>query len=326
MESNQINFANTMFVIKLTDMYASSSCQSGGNINKLGSMSSDLIVIAPGSTSINFFVTYVVSPFHGGVNYKVHCVQLGLIGPRGEDMGKIPNQHMIDIVIPQLHIGSTIEKISSFLQKLIMVECGLHYQYDGHHALGDAYVDISRWASVYSNVSKLITIHIQSLDDMLERRRKLMRMTQCFIANSPIDNDGSQTTHPSPYAGSSCDFRVDFRNTAVNLALAARSSNLGPEVPMAMTSYSGHGDDRGRCVHPFRETLLSDGGCDSGNKISRDSSRNGNDFVRLNHRHGSAQSHPVPPEAVGHEFVPPPPVPSSAWWGVFSWCKLLFFG
>lgn len=292
---------HAMFVIKLTDMYAPSSTSDGSNFNKLGSMASDLIVITPGSTSINFFVTYVMYPFLNGVNYKVNCVQFGLTGPKGEDMGKIPNQPMIDVVIPNLHIGSTIEKISSFLQKLIMVECGLHYQYDSHQILSDEYSDISRWTSIYSNVTKLISIHVHSLDEKLERRRNLMRMTQCLIGDTSTVYTGAPKAYPYPYPGTPADASLNFRGIRAQMDSPQQNHATGTgSLAPVVTSPFEYGDDWGRCVYPNRGTVLNDGGSGNGNTIPRDAGSNGDDGAYARHERG-------------RNFVPPPPVPSPAW-------------
>jgi hypothetical protein len=178
-----------MFILKMKDLNAMHPDAGICTSSKLGSMSSDLIVIAPGSTSINFVIMYAMHPFHGGMNFKVHCVQMGLTGPNGEDLGTIPNQPLIDIVIPQITVGSTVEKISSFLQKFIMVECGLHYQYESHCSLAEEYSDINRWASLFSNVSKVVKIDLNTLDEKLSMRIYLMKMTQSLIENKTAARD-----------------------------------------------------------------------------------------------------------------------------------------
>lgn len=174
---------NMLFTITMTDTYASTKGDS--HHNRFGSMTSDLIVIYPGSRSITFAVTYVILPSFDGMNYKIHCLQLGLTGRRGEMIGKIPHQPMIDIVFPGINKGSTLQNIILFLQKLILVECGLHYQCESHSSQCNEYTDINSWLSIFSNVSRLVPVYIQNLDSTIERRKSMMGITQKLIDDKP---------------------------------------------------------------------------------------------------------------------------------------------
>ena len=265
-----------MFTIKMADMYAPTQGES--NYNKLGSMTSDLIVIIPGSRSISFAVTYVILPLLDGVHYKIHCVQLGLTGPKGEFMGKIPHQSMIDVIIPRVNEGSTLQNIISFLQKLIMVECGLHYQYESHASQCGEYIDVNKWISIFSNVSRLVPVHVHQLDATLERRRQLMKMTEHLIENKAAVPERAQGDTRSPDQPSSAGVAA-FHSESTTFPSkfeirdhGGRGARLNSEPDPLFQTYDKKNHEK---------TLPSDA-----------NARNG---FHVSHSANIVKSHPVPP-------------------------------
>ena len=153
-----------MFTITLSAVHAPISGVS--NDHSLSIRSFGLVAVNPAVSSISFAVSYVPLPVFSRLNFKVYCMQIGHTG-----FGKILNQPLIDVIIPDITEGCTIDHIASFLQKLVMVDCGLWYQYESHASPYADCCDINKWASVFTNFARLEQVHVQQLDNILATRK-----------------------------------------------------------------------------------------------------------------------------------------------------------
>lgn len=163
-----------------TDMLIITMCRVSGP--KRGSSvdlvkSSDLIDTSP---TIRFFLSYAPFPLYGRLEFKVYCRQIGEDGKKAKDLP------LIEIIIPNITEGPTVEQFSSFLQKFIMVECGLWFQYESHSCPGEDYVDINKWGALFTNFPNLISVHLQYLDEALGKKKIILSHTQLQISKPSV--------------------------------------------------------------------------------------------------------------------------------------------
>jgi hypothetical protein len=122
---------------------------------------SDLLLIDNGTPRIKFVVSYVPYLTEGGFKFKALTRQIG------ENGLKLPGGPLIDFVIGDIFTGKTMDHVTSFFQKLILVECGLWYKYQTHSGVNDDSIDIKKWASWFSDVSRIVPLNVSSLDSVI---------------------------------------------------------------------------------------------------------------------------------------------------------------
>lgn len=123
---------------------------------------SDLIVFDPRTSRLRFVVFYV--PYPGDVfKFKIICRQVGVDGK------KIPGTAMIDFVVNDIFNEElkTIEHISLFFRKLILVECGVWYKYQDHIMLNDDSVNIAKWISWFNDITRVASFSSEGLDTLI---------------------------------------------------------------------------------------------------------------------------------------------------------------
>jgi hypothetical protein len=156
-----------MLIVTMRGVHASTSEHSEGK-----SKSSDLIVVGQ---RIRFFIVYVPFPLFGRLDFKVYCRQIG------DDGRKLEGLPLLDMIMPDILQGSTINHISSFLSKFIMVESGLWFQYEKHSFPCEDYIELNKWGSLFSNFPRMVSIHVSSLDeDLLKKRITLPEVAYDF--------------------------------------------------------------------------------------------------------------------------------------------------
>ena len=180
-----------MFTITLSAVYG--PIPGASNDHSAGVKSFGLVAVNPAVSSISFAVSYVPLPLFARLNFKVYCMQIGNTG-----FGKILNQPLIDSIIPDITDGCTIEHIASFLQKLVMVDCGLWYQYESHASPYADCCDINKWASVFTNFARLEQVHVQQLDNILTIRKIKIPQNAQLGTSLAVTTSASQVG-PQPY-------------------------------------------------------------------------------------------------------------------------------
>jgi hypothetical protein len=197
-----------MFTITLCAVHAPIS--GVPNNHSLRVRSHGLVAVSPEVSSISFAISYVPLPLYARFHFKVHCMQIGQTG-----LGKILNQPLIDIIIPDIVNGSTIDHIASFLQKLIMVDCGLWYQYESHVNSCESCIDINKWASIFTNFSRVEQVHVQQLDNILAIRKITIPQNACSATSM-----AASAIHvgPQPYPDKTAESKHSNHSNHSNLS------------------------------------------------------------------------------------------------------------
>lgn len=124
---------------------------------------SDLLTIDQDTTRIKFVVSYVPYLTEGGLKFKALSRQIG------ENGLTLPGGVLIDLVIGDIFTGKTMDHVTAFFQKLILVECGLWYKYQMHSGVNDDSIDINKWISWFSDVSRIVPLNVSSLDAIISK-------------------------------------------------------------------------------------------------------------------------------------------------------------
>jgi hypothetical protein len=132
---------------------------------------SDLLMIDQGTTRIKFVVSYVPYLTEGGFKFKALSRQIG------EDGLKLPGGALIDFVIGDIFTGKTMDHVTALFQKLILVECGLWYKYQTHSGVNDDSIDIKKWISWFSDVSRIVPLNVSSLDAIIAKTVRIPIIT-----------------------------------------------------------------------------------------------------------------------------------------------------
>jgi hypothetical protein len=152
-----------MFVITLKQAPATQFERS-----KINFKSSDLIATDQTAPDLSFVISYEAHPSADVFSFSVYCRQIQWIG--GEGVG-IPSKPLIDMIMPDiLKKMNATDHVTSFLLKFIRVECHLCYVYASHCGLNEGFINLFKWASLFTNFSRLISIREQQLDDALNAR------------------------------------------------------------------------------------------------------------------------------------------------------------
>ncbi len=125
---------------------------------------SSLIEVDSRMQDLRFVISYSAHPTIEKVGFNIYCRQIG------ENGLEIVDRPLIDMIVPDIVSGPSLDHIKSFLQKLISVECKIWYVYASHDGPRGDLVNISKWGSLFSNFSVLITIHMEQLDNALNER------------------------------------------------------------------------------------------------------------------------------------------------------------
>jgi hypothetical protein len=132
---------------------------------------SDLLMIDPDTTRIKFVVSYVPYLTEGGLKFKALSRQIG------ENGLTLPGGVLIDLVIGDIFTGKTMDHVTAFFQKLILVECGLWYKYQIHSGVNDDSIDIKKWISWFSDVSRIVPLNVSSLDAIISKTVRIPVIT-----------------------------------------------------------------------------------------------------------------------------------------------------
>ena len=132
--------------------------------------SSELIEVDQSAPNLSFVVSYEAHPSVNGFSFNVYCRQLQWV--EGEGVG-IPSKPLIDMIMPDILNSSSnaMGHVTNFLLKLIDAECNLGYVYASHTGLQECFIDLCKWAALFTNYSRLISIREQQLDDILNARK-----------------------------------------------------------------------------------------------------------------------------------------------------------
>lgn len=123
--------------------------------------SSSLIVFNPLTPRLRFLVVYAPHFTADGFKFKLISRQIGVDGQ------KIAGTSLIDFVIDDISTGDTITHVASFFKKLILMECGLQYSYQNCSMVSDDSIKIAKWASWFSDVTKIIPFNSRCLDILI---------------------------------------------------------------------------------------------------------------------------------------------------------------
>ena len=130
--------------------------------------SSELIEVDQSAPNLSFVISYEAHPSDAGFSFNVYCRQLQWV--EGEGVG-IPSKPLIDMVMPDILKGSAMDHVIGFILKLIDVECNLSYVYASHTSMQECFIDLFKWASLFTNYSRLVSIREQQMDDILDVRK-----------------------------------------------------------------------------------------------------------------------------------------------------------
>jgi hypothetical protein len=119
------------------------------------------LIAESGLPVLNFAISYSAHPSVEQFGFKIFCRQIG-------GGVALPHTPLIDVLIPDIVSGSSIVQISDFLHKFINMEFRTCYVYESHS--NPTCVNIRKWASLFTNFSRLISISVQQLDDVLNAR------------------------------------------------------------------------------------------------------------------------------------------------------------
>jgi hypothetical protein len=134
--------------------------------SKINFKPSDLIATDQTAPDLSFVISYEAHPSADVFSFNVYCRQIQWIGGEGV---RIPGKPLIDMIMPNILNGSALDHVTNFLLKLINLECNLCYVYAGHGGLQECFIDLYKWASLFTD-SRLISVGEQQLDDALNAR------------------------------------------------------------------------------------------------------------------------------------------------------------
>jgi hypothetical protein len=110
---------------------------------------------------LRFFVIYVPFFTDSGFRFKALARQMG------EDGKKIEGGRMIDFVVSDIFTGKTIDRISSFFEKWILVDSGLGYTYQGHVNVNEDSINIAKWVSWFDDIKEIVQLNSTGLDGVI---------------------------------------------------------------------------------------------------------------------------------------------------------------
>ena len=131
---------------------------------------SDLIEADQSAPNLSFVISYAAHPSDAGFSFNVYCRQIQWV--EGGGVG-IPSKPLIDMIMPDILNGSSMDHVTNFLIKFIDAECKLGYVYASHTCLQECFINLYKWASLFTNYSRLISIREQQLDDILNARKPI---------------------------------------------------------------------------------------------------------------------------------------------------------
>ena len=120
-----------------------------------------LIRVDTQTRRLRFFVIYVPCFTGSGFNFKVLSRQIG------ENGHKMEGGKMIDFVVNDFFTGRTIDNISCFFEKWILVDSGLRYTYQGHVNVNEDSVNIAKWLSWFDDVKEIVPLNSMGLDSVI---------------------------------------------------------------------------------------------------------------------------------------------------------------
>lgn len=135
-------------------------------------VSGNMITVDKRTVRIRFVVSYTpVISKDGMLGFSIYGRQIG------EDGLKLPNSPLFDITICDVFNGKTIDHITVFFQKFILVDCGLWYQYQDHRGVNDDSVNITKWVSWFEDYSQIIPLNVQYLDGFLQETYNVPKLS-----------------------------------------------------------------------------------------------------------------------------------------------------
>ena len=186
--------------------------------------SNALVTIDPIASRLRFFVEYVPYLPEDGSNspfmFKAYSRQIGVDGKI------IPGGPLIDMLVDDIFIGNTIDRVTSFFQKVILVECGLWYKYQDHLVVNDDSVDITKWVSWFQGFSRVVSLSVRNLDTV--------------IANT-IHIPGISAVAPPPVSPEAPIFLPDVVAGGTPASVPPNEQVHPPSVPCTVPQYGVYG-------------------------------------------------------------------------------------
>jgi hypothetical protein len=201
---------------------------------------SSLISTVNGTTRIKFVVSYVPYMTDGGFKFKALSRQIGENGQR------LPGGPLIDLVIGDIFSGRTVDRVTSFFQKLILVECGLWYKYQNHSGVNDDSVDIKKWVSWFSDVSRVVPLSVSQLDSIISSTIQIPESTSQLHLPAILLPGEQKIVQAPPIPDSSKKRKAEVRNGPAPSEI--------PLIPPPVVTQSSDADGL-----PFFDDAFADG-------------------------------------------------------------------